>query len=393
MKVWNAWNTVPTVQSTKGNKFLQDTVEVGLSETSYTIHVYDTPLGVKWLEALKDNLRKKRLLEKNFCFLGFADSKRDLNYLIKELNKSITQINSFDFSPEYEHIHPFVANDFQYSAKLGVGRDSEGDFPGLKLKHEACNQLHRYFEDLQGTSWELSPYYKQADRDTKYAIRQLNNICHEIESWVSSYRKSIVNPEWMRSAQITTFLNAPRLKLDDNDMEQFKSNRYKRELGGVYLHWSQVGKTLYEVFRDEGAVELNDATCSTINHQRYYSGEFDVEWGQDIDEDVYDWKKKEMDDYKQWLSINKYDWEDPKLALGYAKIGQIDLAKTFGDSSSFLEIHKEMTDNLDIKYIKVLSNVITEQHYPYNLDSGDWSEMQKKALDPGYKHNSNNDGN
>ncbi len=40
-----------------------------------------------------------------------------------------------------------------------------------------------------------------------------------------------------------------------------------------------MGKTLYEVFRDEGAPKMTEAMCSEINHQKYYSGEFDIEWG------------------------------------------------------------------------------------------------------------------
>ena len=211
------------------DKFLKDTVEVGLTNMSYKIEVYDTPLGKKWIEALRDNLDKKRVLEKNFCFLGFADSKRDLNFLCRELNKSIDQINSFQFEPPYQRIGKFVADDFQYSDKLPVGRERDGHFPGLTLKHEACNLLHRYFEDLQGTAWQLSRFYTQADVETKYAIRQLNNICHEIEGWVEAYRKKIVDPEWVRSSQITTFLNAPRYTLTNDDLELFKKNRYKRE--------------------------------------------------------------------------------------------------------------------------------------------------------------------
>ena len=116
--------------------------------------------------------------------------------------------------------------------------------------------MHRHFEELQGTAWQLSKFYTQADIETKYAIRQLNNICHEIESWVNSDRKNYIEPEWMRPAQITTFLNAPRYNLHDDDFELFRENRYDRELGGVYLHWSQVGKTLYEVFRDEHAPKM-----------------------------------------------------------------------------------------------------------------------------------------
>ena len=370
------------------NKFLFDLVRVGLNNKAYYIQTYDTPLGRKWIEALQDNIKKQRVLEKNFCFLGFASSSRDLNFLVKELNKSVIQINSFNFEPPYENIHPFVVDDFQYSENLPVGREKDGDFPGLKLKHEACNLLHRYFEDLQGTSWQLSNFYLQADEKTKYAIRQLNNICHEIEGWVESYRKSKVDPEWIRPSQITTFLNAPRYELQDQDFELFKQNRYRRELGGVYLHWSQVGKTLYEVFRDEDGKKLDEATCSAINHQKYYSGEFDIEWGQTIDEDTFDWKQKEMDEFRAWLKLNDFDWEDPKLALGYIKIGQVDLQRTFGTDATFKEIYEVMNNNLNITSIKTIASRTFECDYPYTLDSEDWQQMQMESLRQGYESRS-----
>ena len=383
MRVWNAWNTVPIVQSTNGNKFLFELVRVGLNDRAYYIQTYDTPLGKRWIEALKDNLKQKRILEKNFCFLGWADSKRNITHLVKELNKSVEQINSFTFDPPYEKIHPFVADDFQYSSSLPIGKAVNGDVkvtPGKRLKHEACNLLHRYFEELQGTAWDMSKYYKQADYETKYAIRQLNNLCHEIESWVNSDRKKAIEPEWMRPSQITTFLNAPRYDLHQEDFELFKQNRYDRDLGGVYLHWSQVGKTLYEVFRDEHAPKMTDALCSEINHQKYYSGEFDIEWGATITEDHHDFKKEEMDEYRAWLKDNNYDWEDPKLSLGYIKIGQVDLQRTFGASATFKEIYETMSNNLNITSIKTMSNRTIECAYPYTLDSDDWRQIQMEGL-------------
>ena len=376
---------MPSIEKTK---FLFDLVRVALNDRAYYIQIYDTPLGHRWLEALQDNLKQKRVLEKNFCFLGFADSNRNLTHLVKELNKSIGQINSFTFDPPYEKIHPFVADDFQYSSSLPIGKAVNGDEtvnPGKRLKHEACNLLHRYFEELQGTAWNISLYYKQADTETKYAIRQLNNICHEIESWVNADRKKAMEPEWSRPSQITTFLNAPRHNLHEEDFELFKQNRYDRELGGVYLHWSQVGKTLYEVFRDEHAPKMTDALCSEINHQRYYSGEFDIEWGQTITEQKYDFKKQEMDEYRAWLKDNNYDWNDPKLSLGYIKIGQVDLQRTFGTSATFKEIHDTMTNNLNITNINTRSNRTTECEYPYTLDSKDWQQIQMESLRQGYE--------
>jgi hypothetical protein len=373
------------VPSTAGNKFLKDRVEVGLDNLSYTIDVYDTPLGRRWIEALKDNLREKRILEKNFCFLGFAGSKRNLDFLCKELNKNIEQINSFDFDPPYQRIHPFVADDFQYSANLPIGKDDSQK--GLRLKHDACNLLHRYFEELQGTAWQVSMYYKQADAHTKYAIRQINNLCHEIESWVLSYRKTKYEPEWIRPSQITTFLNAPRHDLHDGDFELFKQNRYNRELGGVYLHWSQVGKTLFEVYRDEGAPVMTDTLCSEINHQKYYSGEFDVEWGDTITEATHDFKKEEMDLFRRWLADNDYDWEDSHLSLGYLKIGQVDLLGSF-NTTEFLKIYDSIKDNLNITKIQIVGDQNLECDFTYTLDSDDWKQIQMESLRDGYKSRS-----
>ena len=329
----SAWNTEQTVPSIQENNYLTENIVVELENKALTINIYDTPLGHRFIGALKDNLQNKRVLEKNFCWLGWADSKRDLRYLVRELNENIAVINKFDFDPAYQTIHPFVTDDFQYSRNNG-----------LRLKHDACNQLHRHFEELQG------------------------------------------KPDWIRPSQITTFLNAPRHLLHDEDFELFKTNRYDRELGGVYLHWSQIGKTLYEVFRDEHAPKMTDALCSEINHQKYYSGEFDVEWGQTITE-TNTFKKEEMDEFRSWLKANNYDWEDPKLALGYIKIGQVDLEAAFS-TKSFLEVYKAMKNNLNIKSIHVVGSQTWKNDYPYTLESEDWKKIQMDNLKEGYESRS-----
>ena len=365
---------------------LENKICIEYDDVEVTVDIYDTPLGKRFIEALADNLQQKRVLEKNFCFLGWASSNRDLNFLCKELNKNIDQLNSFNFKPAYERIEPFVADDFQYSANLKTGIVNDGDLmakPGLRLKHEACNLLHRYFEELQGTAWKTSDYYKQADAKTRYAIRQLNNLCHEIESWVLSYRKSVIEPDWIRPSQITTFLNAPRHDLHEEDFELFKQNRYDRELGGVYLHWSQVGKTLFEVFRDEHAPKMTEALCSEINHQKFYSGEFDIEWGNTITESTNDFKREEMIAYRQWLKENNFDWENPRLSLGYIKLGQVDLVSSFNDVS-FLGVYKVMKQNLNIRKIKIIGDRNIENDFPYTLESSDWKQIQMEGLKSGH---------
>ena len=380
-------------------------IKVTLNNLSYYIELDQLTryrdmdqLGHRWLTALKKNLKNKLVLEKNFCFLGFADSKRNLTFLCNELNNSIFQINCFNslnhwgvnLLKSYKIDKNYTNEDFQYSDKLPIGGTDEGlehTKPGLRLKHETCNELHRYFEDLQGQAWNLSPYYKIADYKTKYAIRQLNNLCHEIESWVISYRKKRYEPEWIRPSQITTFLNAPRYELQDDDFELFKQNSYDRVLGGVYLHWSQIGKTLIEVFRDEGGTKMSEATCSEINHQKFYSGEFDIDWGQTITEDTFDWKKEEMDNYKNWLKENNYDWEDPKLSLGYIKLGQVDLKRSFG-TDNFLKIYEILSNNLNITKIEVIESENVSCEYPYTLNDKNWQQIQMNNLKKGYESHS-----
>ena len=159
----------------------------------------------------------------------------------------------------------------------------------------------------------------------------------------------------------------------------FKHNRYDREFGGVYLHWSQVGKTLYEVFRD-GDKAVGDGG---INHQRYYSGEFDVEWGQTITNDDT-WKKEEINTFKLWLKENNYDWDDPKLSLGYIKLGQVDLKRSF-DTENFLEIYNQLSNNLNITKIEVIEGQTTDCEYSYSLESPDWKQIQIESLKKGYE--------
>jgi len=354
---------------------------------SYYIKFPHNDLTARWLQALESNIKNNLHLEKNYCFLGWAKSPRDIDYLCAEINKAIEQINKFNNGGEWQanglepyHINEVFTKDFvMYNDKDHRVAPTIEDM-GLKLKHEPMNKLHLYFEQLQGEAWGLSKYYKFADYETKYAIRQLNVLCHELESWALSYRKTFTEPEWQRPSQITTFLNAPRLDLDDKDYDYFLENRYDRDFGGVYLHWAQIGKTHFEVFRDEDGADIDEATCSAISALQYYSGEFDVEWGNDIREDNKWFHKKEMTEYKTWLKRNGFDWDDPKLSLGYIKLGQVDLQKSFG-TVDFFDIIEKLSRYLDIHKI-ITPNA--QRTYNYVWSDPNYKQMQIDFLKPGY---------
>ena len=60
----------------------------------YNIIPKDTPIAQDWIVALEQDVLQKSLhLDKNYCFHGFPETQRDLNFLCKELNKHIYTIN------------------------------------------------------------------------------------------------------------------------------------------------------------------------------------------------------------------------------------------------------------------------------------------------------------
>lgn len=342
-------------------------------QIDYNIVSHDNVLSQDWIATLKELLQSKNLIEKNFCFLGFPDSARTIEYLCDQLNQAVDTVNNF-------------FNDYQiddvYTPENVVAHDYAPNGPN----HEILNRLHNHFEVLQGTVWSLSDYYRRADYETKYAIRQLNILCHEIETLVLSRRKLITFPQWVRPSQITTFINAKRYELTDEHRELFVTNGYNRVLGGVYMHWTQIGKTYYEVFRDESAPDLTDTICEAITDLKYYSGEFDVEWGNDI---VYGdlktpWHTEEQNLFQEWMHKNGKDHRDPQLSCGYLPIGQVDLINSFGTDNG-QSIWKMLSNYLDIYQIEVDGVANT---FDYSWADPEYKKMQIDIMRPGYDFSS-----
>ena len=335
----------------------------------YTIVVNDTPMAHNWYVALQDLLQRNLYLEKNFCFLGFPNNPRDLAYICNELRRAVNTINCF-FEGEYiieETFYPHTIRN------------------GLKPNQVSMNQLHNHFEHLQGTVWGLSDWYKRADYDTKFAIRQLNNLCHEAESLMLSQRKKAELPDWVRPSQITTFLNAPRLEFPAEYKTTFDETRYDRRFGEVYLHWTQIGKTLYEVYRDENGVDIDEATCDAITHLRFYSGEFDIEWAQDVVfNGPHPWHTKEMTGFRAWLHRNRFDAQNVEYNYGYHPVGQVELLSSFG-TTDFREVWPILSKYLDI--YKITAGDISAT-YEYTWSDPDYYQQQIDMMKPGYDYSS-----
>ena len=325
------------------------------------INVDNNSLSQKWLAALKELIKNENHLEKNYCWLGWTESHRTAEYICNQINRSISSINGADLG--YRIDCP------DYSVESVIQSD-------LDINHERMNQLHRYFEDLQGVSGAMSPYYTQADAETRWHIRQLNLLCHELESLVLSMRKAVQAPEWRRPSQLMCWLNAPRFELEPEDYNLFGVDTLNRQLGGVYVGVNKaVGKAHWEVFNDEGRdSRLGELVSSTLRAQTQAAGDFDIEWARDPG--AHKWQQIRIEEFRDWLTANGFDPEDPSLTIGHPKVAQVDLIKSFG-TQDYNMIWAQLAQHLDVYKIQIGS---TQATYTYNWTDADYAARQIKEL-------------
>lgn len=347
-----------------GTKTLLDCVEIdlGTPEKSFTVYidVHDNSLSRKWLLALNHLIEKEYHLEKNYCFFGFPDGDRNGEYLVNQINKSIFRINEAD-------IGYTIANHYT----LENCRAPDGG-----VNHDQLNLLHRYFEDLQGTSGNISDFYWKADNPTRWHIRQLNLLCHEFESWQLSWRKKHTAPEWIRPSQLMCWLNAPRFILDEEDYELFGIETINRPLGGVFVGVNKaVGKHHWEVFQDEGRdSRIGELVTTTLKPQTEAAGDFDIEWANNPG--TFPWQIKELAEFREWLVANDIDPEDKSLTIGHPQVGQVDLHRSFG-TEDYRYIWDKLNSHLNVLAIRTSNASVT---YNYNWSDADYMERQIKCL-------------
>jgi hypothetical protein len=335
---------------------LLDVVELDLDDLTIYINVYDNSLSRKWLTALNQLIANEYHLEKNYCFFGFAEGDRNGPYLIEQINNTIAAINE-------EQIGYTIDNVFTMANCV----DAEGG-----VNHDQFNLLHTYFEDLQGTSGNISPYYIAATPATRWHIRQLNLLCHEFESWQLSWRKLHTAPEWQRPSQLMCWLHAPRFVLDDEDYELFGIETINRSLGGVYVGVNKaVGKHHWEVFTDEGRdSRVGELITTTLKTQTEAAGDFDIEWANNPGN--FPWQIKRLEEFRIWLEQNGFDPEDKTLTIGHPQVGQVDLLRSFS-TEDYSSIWARLNTQLNVTAIRTSTANV---EYPYRWSDADYMEQQ-----------------
>jgi len=342
---------------------LLDTIELDLEDLTVYIDVYNNTLATRWLTALNSAVEQGLHLEKNYCFVGWAQGARSGELIIAEINRSIAAINASDL--DYTIDHTFT---------LESSRTADGG-----VNHSEFNLLHRYFEDLQGTAAAPSALYHMADPATRWHIRQLNLLCHEFESWQLSWRKLHTAPEWQRPSQLMCWLNAPRFELTAEDYELFGIDTINRNLGGVYVGVNKaVGKHHWEVFVDEAQYDPDHRTdlltTTTLKPQTEAAGDFDIEWAQNPA--GAPWQTRNLNNFRTWLIGNGFDPDDRSLTIGHPQVGQVDLIRSFG-TEDYREIWRQLNTRLNVVAIRTSTASVV---YDYHWSDPNYKEQQIQCL-------------
>ena len=339
---------------------LLDTIELELTDLRVYIDVEDNTLSRKWLAALNLVIEQGLHLEKNYCFLGWAESDRSGEYLIAAINSSVAAINASGL--DYHIDHTFT---------LESSVNNRGG-----VNHAEFNLLHRYFEDLQGTHASPSSLYAAADPATRWHIRQLNLLCHEFESWQLSRRKLATAPEWQRPSQLMCWLNAPRFELEPADLDLFGIDTINRSLGGVYVGVNKaVGKHHWEVFCDEGGdSRISELVTTALAGQTLACADFDIEWANNPG--AYEFQQERLRNFRAWLITNGFDPEDRSLTIGHPRVAQVDLRRSFG-TEDYRYVWARLNSRLNVSAIQTTT---ARAEYPYAWSDPGYMQLQIKEL-------------
>ena len=280
--------------------------------SNYTLYykLREDALATLWANNFKKNfLQSNHPLEKTYSLQGWvqewnSNDNRNLNYLCSRMNYFIKNINDGMST----HGYPYI--DLNFTVENLQGDSQE----------ELLNKVHHHFETLIGQVWEVSEWYKlDISEQTRYSIRMLNNYCHEIESLI----RSIENKKRTINLSLNG-INEKGLHFNDKTRSELSLEEYNCfsdsiPFGCITLYYAQLGKQHYEVYFDKDT----DIERKNISGIRYVTGECWIPF----------WEHKgNLQDagFVKWLEDNKWDKNDPTLALQHGIIA--DLQYTNKDS-------------------------------------------------------------
>jgi hypothetical protein len=238
----------------------------------------------KWYQELVEQLQRNSNLKENNRLYHFPNNTWSLENIVSELKNRADIINAYEFYiPEADQID-------------------------VAIDQTLLNILHKYFEEMRGGILSPGEYYTNAPWDVKQAIEDYNVLIHRTEDKLNAVQA--------RPRMVLTFHERQRYELIDEDYDNFSLDI---QFGEVYVNYCEVGKPLWDVFKDRDQV-VGD---QNIRPLKWYSADMmvyfmDATYRRKI-EDFWKW----WDDNNEFLSNLGFIKHDKKLSLGHIPVAKL----------------------------------------------------------------------
>lgn len=241
------------------------TITNGVEDKDLVFNIHNTIIAQKWQKEVEKNYP---ILERN-RFQGWPNSEKTIEWYRCELKKRIDTVNNYR----------------QNTIQSTSIQDQE-----------SLNYLHKFFEELRGTTNAGTDFYNNAPQEVKDAVDQFNMLIHECEHQMRDSDSPML---------VVTFEGKERLELADDDYEHFT---FKWKYGSVYISYCEVGKPLLDIFKDKDTHVGEDA----VKPQSLYSADFVIKFGIDVP-DAYHNQRLKM--FNEWYSSQPYNYKHTSLGM------------------------------------------------------------------------------
>lgn len=323
-----------------------------------------------------DALLDKRYMQRGFVTSWDDSSSRNIEVACREMNHAISIIN--------EELNPLGYPYIDLNFTLDKMKDET-------LYRDMMNQIHHHFELLIGQVWDLSQWYLNTDNKTRWAIHQINNHCHEIESFVDAI--ATVTTFKYQDAYGTTGLNFcceqdrdgvhreafEYFELTEDHCKDFKPLHHG--WGVLTPYYSQLGKTPWEAYHDQDDyIDKKNITAT-----RYMTGEVNLQFGGPGPGQGEIWPIRlegEQLKFKEWLESHGWDYDDPRLCIGTAIMGMVDFSLYPDLGWEDLDFLVKRCDNVtEIGFVDENMNPTISKRYDYTWQEQYASELEFLGFD------------
>lgn len=262
-------------------------------EYALKYNVYNTPSAVRWFRSLVEQVSIDNTVAEPDRLYNFPNNTWTEDKIVNELNSCIDIINQ-------------RTQVIQHTAYVG-------------MPQEQLNHLHHYFENLRGGVLSPAEYWNNATFEEKEALERYNVIIHRAENFYHNQQKSSFYPRI-----VCRFKDRTRYNILDEDYQYFTLTR---KFGEVYINYCEVGKPLYDVYKDGDNIVGED----NIRPLRYYSCDFTAYFhnrSQDSVDKFLQGMNNWWDQNNNYLSALGFTKDDPKNAIGNIPVAMLETSKS-----------------------------------------------------------------